>query len=279
MQGIDRASLGLGHGQDELVSAIAAAQPRTVVVVAAPGPFLTPWREQVAAVVTNFMPGQQTGTAIADVLFGDVNPSARLPVTLPLGENDQGFSPGQYPGVNYQSNFTERLLFGYRWYDAHGVNPAFAFGHGLSYTRFSYGSVTAAVKALSSSGPARRKAVGRRGASSSTVAATVSVPVTNAGAVRGAEVAQLYLRFPESPSRPLQEEPPQVLRGFEKVMLMPGQTTMVTFDVTEQDLAIWDVETHNWAQVQGEFTALVGASSRDIRGKVTLNVSTSASSY
>jgi beta-glucosidase len=244
------------------------------------------------------MPGQQAGTAVADVLFGDVNPSGRLPVSLPVGENDQGFTPSQYPGINYQSNFTERLLFGYRWYDAHGVEPVFPFGHGLSYTSFSYGPVTSDAKvkkvkkknksisttpppalSYSSSPPSRSpsslcgKRKKRGGASSSTLAATVSVTVTNSGPVQGAEVAQLYVAFPNL----TKGEPLRVLKGFEKVLLDPGQTTALTFDLTEQDLAVWDPDLHNWARVFGEFTAFVGASSRDIRGKAMLNVTAPSS--
>ena len=115
-----------------MVSAIAAAQPNTVVVMSVPGAVLTPWADEVPAIVTNFMPGQAAGSAIADILFGKVNPSARLPLTFPNTDNDQNMSPAQYPGLPdpeapLYANYTEGLFVGYRYYDKHGIEPAFAF--------------------------------------------------------------------------------------------------------------------------------------------------------
>eukprot|EP00052_Salpingoeca_macrocollata_P017874 m.146254 g.146254 ORF g.146254 m.146254 type:complete len:696 (-) comp20527_c1_seq1:51-2138(-) len=241
-EGADRTSLNVDNNGDALVAAVAAAQADTVVVVATPGAILTPWRANVKGIVTNFMPGQEVGTAIWRILFGDANPSGKLPITFPNTDNEQGFTQNQWPGVNKEADYSEKMLFGYRWYDAHKVVPAFPFGHGLSYTTFEYSSITAS-------------------------ASSVSVTVKNTGSVAGAEVPQLYISFPASAG-----EPPQVLRGFSKVMLAPGQATTVTFPLTSRDLSIWDISTHSWAAVKGSFTAAVGSSSRDLRQHASFTV-------
>lgn len=238
-EGSDRSTLGLDGNGNALIAAVARAQPKTVVVVATPGAVLTPWAASVAAVLTNFMPGQEVGSAIADVLFGQVNPSGRLPLTFPVGENDEQFTDLQYPGLPpsnpVYANYTEGLFFGYRWYDAHNVAPAFPFGHGLSYTTFAYDSLVVSGQA-------------------------VSFSVRNSGRVPGAEVAQLYIGFPASAG-----EPPKVLRGFRKVFLGVNEQQTITFVLRDRDLSIWDAGVHAWQQIHGTFGVFVGASSRDIR--------------
>jgi beta-glucosidase len=175
------------------------------VVVNTPGAFLMPWAAQVPAILTAFMPGQEAGNAIADVLFGAVNPSARLPFSLPNKENEVGFTPAMYPGLppcpNYtctngqRAMYSEGLQVGYRWYHAQNITAAFAFGHGLSYTEFDY--------SFAGKPPSKDKLV---------------VVIANAGAVAGAEVAQLYISFPEQAG-----EPPRQLkvRGARKVQVSP----------------------------------------------------------
>jgi len=242
-EGSDRGSLNLGNNQDELIAAVVAAQPRTVVVVHTPGSLVMPWSASVPGILNAWMPGQETGNAIADVLFGDVNPSGRLPVTFPTSQslipvNTQK----QYPGVNDEADYSEELLMGYRWYDAKNVMPAFPFGHGLSYTTFGYYNL---------------RVTGMK----------VMFDVKNLGSRAGAEVAQLYLGFPASAG-----EPPQVLRNFQKVQLPAGQTQTITFTLTNADVSIWNVARHNWAVVTGSFGVFVGSSSRDIRLKGTLTV-------
>ena len=253
-EGADRKSLSLDVGcqgkgcdrQNALVEAIAAVNARTIVVMSVPGAVLTPWRHLVAALLVNFMPGQQAGNAIADVLFGAVNPSAKLPLTYPAAENETALSPTQWPGYPdpkhpQYANYSEGLLVGYRYYDARAIEPAYPFGHGLSYTRFEYSALHV------------------RAAADQTV---VSFNMTNVGALAGAEVAQLYLSFP-----PAAGEPPKVLRRFSKVMLKPGQTAVVQFEPLSalSDMAIWSETTHSWEVVPGSFGVLVGSSSRDIR--------------
>lgn len=136
-EGHDRVNLTLHGNIDSIIPAVAAAQPRTVVSLAVPGSIRTDWRASVPAIVASFLPGEQAGPALADVLFGAVPPQGKLPVTFPIGENDEQMTTAQYPGLPgdgfvLQANYTEGLLVGYRWYDKNGVAPAFPFGHGLT---------------------------------------------------------------------------------------------------------------------------------------------------
>ncbi|KAH3744391.1 glycoside hydrolase superfamily [Pelomyxa schiedti] len=236
-EGTDRASLELPLDSDNLIWQVLDVQPNTIVVIHSPGAVLMPWEKEVPTIVESFYPGQEDGNALAAVLFGDVNPSGRLPVTFPIADAQTPLqTPEQYPGVNLVETYTEQLLVGYRWYDAKGQVPLFPFGHGLSYTSFEYTAITA-----SNTG--------------------VSATVTNTGSRGGAEVVQLYIGFPSSAG-----EPPQVLRGFEKVTLAAGESTQVSFTLTpSKDLSTWDVESHSFVQQRGTFKAYVGASSRDIR--------------
>ena len=259
-EGADREGLTLDVGcagagcdhQNALVEAVAAANKKTIVVMTVPGAVLTPWREKVAGLLTNFMPGQQAGNAIADVLFGKVNPSARLPLTFPSYENETALSPHQWPGwpdpkhPTY-ANYSEGLLVGYRFYDAHQVAPAFPFGHGLSYTEFAYSELV--VDAASH---------------------TVSFTLTNTGKLAGAEVAQLYLAFPKAAG-----EPPKVLRRFLKTAtLKPGAHAKISFDplVAKEDMSIWSESKHDWEVVKGKYGVMVGASSADIRLRGSMEV-------
>jgi beta-glucosidase len=247
-EGTDRPDLGLGAAQDQLVAAVAAAQPNTVVVIHHPGAVLMPWATSVRSIVCAFLPGQEDGNAIAATLYGDINPSGKLPVTFPM-TNDQipVNTKIQYPGINGETEYLERLLVGYRWYDAKNVAPLFPFGHGLSYTTFAYSNL---------------QIVG-----SLAKGITISINVTNSGDIAGHEVAQLYLGFPSSAG-----EPPSVLRGFKKHHLHPGQTKVAKFTLIERDVSIWDVDSSAWSVVSGTFNVMVGSSSRDIRAKGTFKI-------
>jgi beta-glucosidase len=240
-EGDDRADLTLGKW-DEIIEAVTVAQPRNVVVLRNPGAVLMPWRPQAGAIVTQFMPGQEAGNGLADVLFGTVNPSARLPVTFP---NDEGetwlLGPQQYPGVNLETVYSEQLLVGYKWYDQQGLSPLFPFGHGLSYTTFAY-------SALRISGNVSQGSI------------AVSLTVTNTGRLAGSEVPQLYVTFPAAA-----KEPPQLMRGFSKIQLDAGESDTVFFQLAKEDLSIWDVNSHSWSVVSGLYGVSVGASSRDLR--------------
>ena len=168
-------------------------------------------------------------------MFGDVNPGGRLPVTFPAAENQVNMTQENWPGINGYSMYTERLLIGYRWYNAHKAAPAYAFGHGLSYTTFKYSDLTV---------------TGR----------TVTCKIANVGGVFGSEVPQLYLGFPTSAG-----EPPMQLKGFSKLHLAAGETATATFTLDDRSFSIWDVNSHAWTVVKGQFSVFVGASSADIR--------------
>ena len=241
-EGSDRPDLDLSDGDDALVAAVTAAQPSSVVVLNSPAAIVTPWADQAGAMVAAFYPGQEMGNALADVLFGDVSPSGRLPMTWPMRNEDNPLpTPEQYPGVNGSVYYTEGLLIDYRWYDANEVEPRFAFGHGLSYSTFSYRNLNIET-----------------GLQAPNV--TVTFDVFNTGGVDAAEVAQLYLVFPAASG-----EPPQVLRGFAKYFIAKGFGQAIQLVLTPRDMSIWDVASYGWQLQHGEFGVRVGASSRDIR--------------
>ncbi len=241
-EGSDRANLSLPNGQDALISAVAAANPHTIVVMYESSATLMPWANQVAGIAMAWYPGQENGNALAQVLFGDVNPSGKLPVSIPPSASQVPTStPAQWPGVNGHTVYSEGLQIGYRWYDANDVTPLFPFGFGLSYTTFGYSNLT--VSAVSPSGQVQ-----------------IGFDLTNTGTLPGAEVPQLYLGFPTAAG-----EPPRLLKGFQKITLSPGQTQHVTFNLDWEDLANWDAIARGWIVTPGSFQVMVGASSRDIR--------------
>jgi len=256
-EGSDRTTLSLSDDENDLVAAAAAANPNTIVIANAPGALLMPWADDVAAIIMSFMPGEQGGAGQTDVLYGHVNPSARLPVTLPNMDNEVAFTEEQYPGVGVDQDhtfatYTEELLIGYRWYDANNVVPKFAFGHGLSYTSFTYDATSLTVQQS-----------GNGDASSF----TVTLSVTNSGDRDGSEVVQLYLGFPEAA-----QEPPKQLKGVAKVAISVDDTETITFALTPRDFSIWDVDIHDWAQVNGTFSVSIGAASDDIRASTTIDI-------
>jgi len=234
---------------DELIGAVAQAQPKTVVVLQTGSPVLTPWRHQVGALLEAWYPGEAGGTAIARVLFGDADAAGRLPSTFPVSDQDGPATsatkdPGAYPGDTAQNEaYKEGVLVGYRWFDAKGIAPAFPFGYGLSYTRFSMHGLSISARP---GGPG----------------ATVSIDVTNTGARSGLAVPELYLGLP-SPSAAV-TEPPVQLKGFSKISLAPGQTQRVSFVVSARDLSYWDTASSSWQIAPGCAKVMIGASSRDI---------------
>jgi beta-glucosidase len=252
----DRAGLNLPSAQNELVSAVAAANPHTVVVVNAGAPVAMPWLSQVAAVVDAWYPGESNGTALASVLFGQTDPSGHLPVTFPNDLSQvPASSPSQFPGVNGQVQYSEGINVGYRYYDASNETPMFPFGYGLSYTNFSYSHLAITPQqvqnAASNPGPT---SCGCNGQSSREV--TVSATVTNTGKVAGSDVAQLYLGDPAAAA-----EPPRQLKGFQKVTLKPGQSTTMHFELSGHDLSYWDTAASGWVLPDGRYGVYVGDSS------------------
>jgi beta-glucosidase len=242
--------------QNALVEAVAAANPHTIVVVQSGGPIAMPWAGQVQGILENWFPGQVDGDAIAPVLFGDVDPAGRLPVTFPVSLSDGPLqTAAQYPGlsepgdaVGPHSSYTEGLLVGYRWYDAKNIAPLFPFGYGLSYTTFRYSGV--AVKPTASG-------------------AAVTFKLTNTGTRAGAEVAQVYVGDPASVA-----EPPKQLEAFRRVTLSPGQSTTLTVPLGWRSFAHWDTCSHQWAVSAGSYQVMVGSSSRDIVGQGNVTLST-----
>ena len=249
-EGQDKVTLGLPGDQDKLISAIAEANPRTVVVLHNSNPVSMPWLEKVAAVIEAFYPGQEAGSSIARLLFGDANPSGKLAMTFPANEHQgAGATFLDYPGDGMTVNYSEGVNVGYRWYDAKNQEPLFPFGHGLSYTAFRYDD----LKVEHSGGDE----------------AVVKARITNTGKREGAEVVQLYLGSPAAA-----QEPPKQLKGFEKIMLKPGEGRIVTMKLDRNSLAAWDTESHAWRVYPGTYSIMVGSSSRDIRLKGAFTVGT-----
>jgi beta-glucosidase len=241
-EGLDRPGLALPGAQDQLIEQVAQANPRTIVVLDTGGPVLMPWLDRVAAVVEAWYPGQRDGDAIAAILFGDANPSGKLPQTFPAGDSQVPAStPLQWPGAadGQNASFSEGVAVGYRWYDAHKVEPLFPFGFGLSYTRFAY----------------HRLRIERNRARVS-----VSFTIENVGARAGAEVAQLYVNEPRAAG-----EPPKQLRGYQRVFLRAHQSARVTMVLRPRSLSYWDTAAAGWRVAPGLHRILVGSSSRDIR--------------
>jgi beta-glucosidase len=241
-EGADRSGIDLDGNQNDLVAAVAAANRRTIVVLNTGGPVTMPWLGDVGAVVEAWYPGQEDGHALAAVLTGDVNPSAKLPVTFPTGlGQDPAHDPPRYPARHGTYQYTERLEVGYRWYDAHDLTPLFPFGYGLSYTTFSLARLSVSPAAGPPAG------------------VTVSFEVTNTGRRPGTETPQIYVGFPPSIG-----EPPQRLAAFAKVTLAPGKTQQVTVTLPPAAFSFWDIEGHRFATAAGDHTIAVGTSSRHL---------------
>jgi beta-glucosidase len=245
-EGSDRPSLSLPNNQDALISAVAAANPRTVLVLKDGDPVLMPWINQVPAVLEGWLPGEEDGNIIARLLFGLDNPSGKLPVTYPTNAAETPTStPAQYPGITVNGAptvyYSEGLEMGYRWYATNNVKPQFPFGYGLSYTTFALNNLTVSPQHT----PSGQVEVG--------------VNVTNTGSRTGAEVAQVYLTDP-----PQAGEPAIQLRGFQKVTLRPGQTRHLTFHLDQRAFQIWNTAAQAWTTVDGTYTVRVGDSSANL---------------
>lgn len=242
--------LQLPPAQNDLVRAVAVANPHTVVVVKTGSAVLMPWSDQVPAIVEAWYPGEEDGNAVADVLFGAVNPSGRLPVTFPKRLEDlPARTPEQYPGIDGVAKYSEGIFVGYRYYDANNIAPLFPFGYGLSYTAFKYENL-------------RITKVSTAPTPNYDTALVAELDLTNTGNRDGAEVVQLYLGLPSSDAVP---EPPRQLAGFVRVTLKRGEKTHIKIVVPARSLAYWDTASHDWKIARGDVQAMIGASSRDIR--------------
>jgi beta-glucosidase len=264
--------LTLTGNQDQLVQAIAAANPHTIVVVKSGSAVLMPWADQVAAILEAWYPGEEDGNAVADVLFGDYNPSGKLPITFPKNLEDvPANTPEQYPGsgpvapyiegyeydmqkkaapgIGGVAHYSEGVFVGYRHYDAKKITPLFPFGHGLSYTSFSYKDLKVTPNQVSFD-------------SKHQPTVSVDLDITNTGSVEGAEVVQLYVGLPSTSAIP---QPPEQLKGFQKITLKPGKPAHVHLVLDARALSYWDVKSHSWIVAPGAYQIMVGSSSRDIR--------------
>lgn len=246
----DRFGLGLPYGQDAVIEALAKVNPRLAVVIVSGNAVAMPWVDNVNAIVEAWYCGSQSGTALADIIFGDVNPSGKLPVTFPVRLEDNGaHALGAYDPASTEAHYSEGIFVGYRWAQKKDIKPLFAFGHGLSYTTFSYSEAEISRTTMSENGKV-----------------TVSVNVTNTGDREGKEIVQLYIGDDEcSVERPVME-----LKAFRKVSIKPGETVRVSFPVNADMLKFYG--TDGWTLEKGSFTAYVGAASDDIRTSVKFNV-------
>jgi beta-glucosidase len=244
-EGSDLQTLELPGDQDQLIEAVAHANPNTIVVLNTSGPAYLPWLNDVAGVFEAWYPGQQDGNAIAALLYGDADPSGHLPETFPANAS-QGVAQGgtvltpnaEFPGNGTDVDYTEGIDVGYRYFDVHHQTPLFPFGYGLSYTTFAYRNLQ-----VQPSGHG----------------ATAQVTITNTGHRAGAEVAQLYLTDPAAAA-----EPPYQLKGFQQVTLAAGQSQRITFQLTSQDMSYYQTATSSWVAAPGVYRVSIGSNERDL---------------
>jgi beta-glucosidase len=247
-ESFDRKGLELPYGQDEVIAQLAKANKNLVVVNVSGNAVAMPWEKSVPAIVQTWYNGSESGTALASILMGDVNPSGKLPFSFPVRLNDVGAHRlGDYPGKG-EVEYREGIFVGYRWFEKEKIQPLFPFGHGLSYTTFDYGKVVLGSNKMT------------KGSTMS-----VTVDVTNSGLRDGAEVVQLYVRdVKSSVVRPLKE-----LKGFEKVYLKKGETRKVTLTIDTQALSYFDADRHEWVAEPGEYEVIIGSSSAQVKGKAS----------
>ena len=267
----DRREYNLPWGQDQLIEDLAAANPNLIIANVSGNAYAMPWLDKVPAVLQSWYLGTMIGPSMVDVISGKINPSGKLPFSFPKKLEDNGahhFGEASYPGIegasagnaandlkgadvsagnDPQQEYLEDIWVGYRWHDTKKITALFPFGHGLSYTTFSYGKATLSAKEMSADG-----------------SLTITVPITNTGSIEGKETVQLYVHDEKSSlPRPLKE-----LKGFKKVNIAPGTTVEVDFTLTPDDLKFFDDNQHKWIAEPGKFKVLIGSSSTDIRNTV-----------
>ncbi len=249
-EGFDRKHMSMPDCQNELIEKVAEVQPNTIVVLHNGSPVEMPWVNKVKGIVEAYLSGQAVGGVVCDILFGKVNPSAKLPETFPLKLEDNP-SYLSYFGEGDMVEYREGIFVGYRYYDKKKMDVLFPFGHGLSYTTFEYSNLNVDKESIKD-----------------TDTMTVTVDVTNTGKMAGKEVVQLYVADKKSKViRPVKE-----LRDFAKVELAPGETKTVSFILDKRAFAYYNVEIHDWYVETGEFDILIGKSSRDIVLSKTVTV-------
>ena len=243
-EGRDRSAMALPYAQDKVIEALAEVNPNIVVVIVSGNAVEMPWVDKVDGIMEAWFIGSQAGHAIADVLFGKVNPSGKLPFTFPVKlEDNAAHATGAYDAESHVAEYKEGIFVGYRWAEKQQIKPLFAFGHGLSYTTFEYGEAKC-----------RKAGKGFK----------VSIDVTNTGDREGKEIVQMYIEDVESSL----ERPVKELKGFSKISLAPGETKTVTFVIEPDMLKFYDPAQSGWVLEPGDFVAHVGAASDDIRSSV-----------
>lgn len=250
-EGIDRTHIDLPPSHNKLISAVAKVQPNTAIILTNGSAIAMPWIDQVSAVLETWLGGQAGAGAIADAVFGKVNPSGKLAETFPVRLED---TPAylNFPGEDGQVIYGERMFVGYRYYDKRNIEPLFPFGHGLSYTEFAYSDLKLSATELTDKDQLQ-----------------VSLTVSNTGKVTGKEVIQLYVADPESSvQRPIKE-----LKAFDKIELKPGESKEVSFTLNKRDFSYYSKVYNRWLAESGKFEILVGSSSRDIRLQGSLMLS------
>jgi beta-glucosidase len=251
-EGFDVKTMDLPTGQDELIEAVEQANPRTIVVLNTGDPVtMTKWLDNTPALLDMWYGGQEGGHALAAILFGDANPSGKLPVSLPKRFED---SPayGHYPGENLKVDYAEGIYVGYRYFDTKNVEPLFPFGFGLSYTTFEFSNLK----------------VGRWRANGSGPPVEINLAVKNTGSRGGAEVVQLYIHE----DNPMIDRPVRELKRFQRVELKPGESKTIQFTLDRAALSYWSAEKRDWVADPGTFEIQVGSSSRDIRLRAHLGL-------
>lgn len=251
-EGNDKTDMKLPYNQDEIINSLLEVNPNTIVVITAGSPVdMSSWVDKSKALVNVSYNGMEGGRALAEVLFGDVNPSGKLTVTIPKKlEDSPAHSIGEFPG-EAQVRYDEGIFVGYRYFSTYDVEPQFVFGHGLSYTEFRYNDIKVNLTEENEK-----------------INATVKFKVTNIGEKEGAEVAQVYVNDVESSvKRPVIE-----LKGFEKVRLMPGESKEVTINLDKKSFAFYSDEENSWIVEDGKFNILIGSSSTDIRLEESINI-------
>jgi len=237
----DLTTLNLSSADETMIEDVAAVNPNTIVVINSGSPVVMPWLNNVAGVFENWYGGGETGAATAALIFGTANPSGKLPVTFPSSLSQvPAQTTAQWPGTPTGPIYSEGVDIGYRWYQSQNITPAFPFGFGLSYTKFSFANLN--VGAFNADGKA-----------------TATATISNTGSVAGADVAQLYVGDPAA-----SQDPPEQLKGFQRVMLNPGQSATLTFPLTVHDLASWSPTDNQWEAKAGGYSIKVGDASNNL---------------
>jgi len=254
-EGTDRTTLSVGDDYDNLVQLVASQNKRVIVIARCPGPCIMPWKDLVSGIIFAGYQGQEAGNALANVMFGSFNPSAKLTLSFPNSMQDTWLSltpggpvdPVRYPGTDrgngyIEADYSEGLFMGYRYYDHMQLNPLWPFGYGLSYTNFSYSNLTINPTNIT---------LGQ--------STKITFTVKNTGPFEGSEISQLYVTFPD-----ITNEPPQLLKGFAKTLIKVGQQSNITIELNAKDLMVFDEGIDDWILVSGKYQIRVGTSSRNI---------------